>query len=135
MKSGALGKEYKDGETIFHEGDVGDCMYVLQQGQVEVFREVDGKSIRLAILNEGEFFGEMSIFDREVRSASIRAIGDVRALTIDKKNFLRRIHEDPSLAFHIVKSMSQRIREIDSQHSRIKASDRRNWDTRPKKEE
>ncbi|TFG97841.1 MAG: cyclic nucleotide-binding domain-containing protein, partial [Calditrichales bacterium] len=101
MKSGALGKEYKDGETIFHEGDVGDCMYVLQQGQVEVFREVDGKSIRLAILNEGEFFGEMSIFDREVRSASIRAIGDVRALTIDKKNFLRRIHEDPSLAFHI----------------------------------
>lgn len=135
MKSGALGKEYKDGETIFHEGDVGDCMYVLQQGQVEVFREVDGKSIRLAILNEGEFFGEMSIFDREVRSASIRAIGDVRALTIDKKNFLRRIHEDPSLAFHIVKSMSQRIREIDSQHFRIKASDRRNWDTRPKKEE
>jgi CRP-like cAMP-binding protein len=130
MKTGALGKEYKDGENIINEGEKGDCMYVIQEGKVEVYQERDQKDIHLAFLNEGDFFGEMAIFEQEVRSASVRAVGNVQILTIDKKNFLKRIHEDPSLAFHIVRNMSNRIRVMDSNHSRIKASDRRNWDKR-----
>ena len=133
MRLGELGKTYKDGDIIVQEGDVGDCMYVIQKGKVEVIQQRNGKDVRLATLDEGDFFGEMALFEKEVRSATVRAVGNVRVLTIDKKNFLRRIHEDPSLAFNIIKNLSSRIRIMDNQHSKIKARDRRDWDTRPEK--
>ena len=135
MKSGELGKLYEDGEIIVREGDKGDCMYVIQKGRVEVLQTKNKKDVRLAILDEGDFFGEMSIFEKEERSATVKALGEVRALTIDKKNFLKRIHEDPSLAFHIVKNLSRRIRALDSHHTRIRANDRRDWENRPFKQD
>lgn len=112
MEINALGKVFEDGETIIRQGDYGDCMYVIQEGQVEVIREFEECEIRLAVRQKGELFGEMAIFEREVRSATIRALGKARVVTIDKKNFLRRIHEDPSLAYRIVQTMSNRIREL-----------------------
>jgi CRP-like cAMP-binding protein len=115
MDTGALGKVYNDGEIIVRQGEVGDCMYVIQEGQVEVIAEENGEEIHLAVREEGEFFGEMAIFDRDVRSATVRALGDVRVLTVDKKNFMRRIHQDPSLAFRIVETMSQRLRELQAE--------------------
>jgi len=133
MKSGELGKVYRDKEIIVQQNDVGNCMYVIQAGEVEVFQNKNGKEVRLAVLGQGDFFGEMAIFEKEVRSATVRARGEVRVLTIDKKNFLRRIHEDPSLVFNMVKTLSQRIRSLDHQHTRIKAGDRRDWDNRPDK--
>ena len=120
MEAGVLGKLYHDGETIVRQGEVGDCMYVVQAGQVEVLQGKENKEVRLAVLNEGDFFGEMAIFEREVRSATVRAMGDVRVLTVEKKNFLRRIQEDPSLAYHIVQTMSHRIRELNAEIVRIK---------------
>jgi CRP/FNR family transcriptional regulator, cyclic AMP receptor protein len=113
---------YHDGEAIVREGETGDCMYVVQAGQVEVLQGKENKEVRLAVLNEGDFFGEMSIFEREVRSATVRAIGEVRVLTVEKKNFLRRIQEDPSLAYHIVQTMSHRIRELNAELVRIKTT-------------
>jgi CRP-like cAMP-binding protein len=120
METGALGKLYRDGEAIVREGETGDCMYVVQAGQVEVLQGKENKEVRLAVLNEGDFFGEMAIFEHEVRSATVRAIGEVRVLTVEKKNFLRRIQEDPSLAYHIVQTMSHRIRELNTELVRIK---------------
>jgi CRP/FNR family cyclic AMP-dependent transcriptional regulator len=120
MDQGALGKDYSDGEIIVRQGDVGDSMFVIQEGQIEVLKETDGEEIRLRIAREGEFMGEMAIFERENRSATLRALGKVRVLTIDKKNFLRRIHEDPSLAFRIVQTMSSRIRELSDEIARLK---------------
>jgi CRP-like cAMP-binding protein len=122
METGALGKLYHDGEAIVREGETGDCMYVVQAGQVEVIQGKENKEVRLAVLNEGDFFGEMAIFEREVRSATVRAMGDVRVLTVEKKNFLRRIQEDPSLAYHIVQTLSHRIRELNAEMVRIKTS-------------
>ncbi|MCK5645572.1 MAG: cyclic nucleotide-binding domain-containing protein [Anaerolineales bacterium] len=112
MDTGALGKIYQDGEVIVRQGEVGDCMYVIQEGRVEVVIDENENEVVLAERGEGEFFGEMAIFDRDVRSATIRAKGQVRALTVDKKNFLRRIHKDPTMAFRIVETMSHRIREL-----------------------
>jgi len=112
MTVGALGKVYKDGEVIIQQGDVGDCMYVIQDGQAEVILENDEQEIQLDVHGPGAFFGEMAIFDRDVRSATVRALGDVRVLTVDKKNLMRRIHEDPALAFRMVETMSLRIREL-----------------------
>lgn len=120
MSRGLLGKVYGDGEVIIRQGESGDSMYEIQDGQVEVIQEKDGREVPLAVLGRGDFFGEMAIFEREVRSATVRARGEVRVLTIDKRTFLRRITEDPSIAFRIVERMSHRIRKLDAEIVRLK---------------
>ena len=107
-----LGKKYKKGDVIFRQGDIGDCMYVVQKGEVEACAESDGKELRLRTMGPNEFFGEMALFEKEMRTATIRATKDTRVLTIDKKSFLGGIHEDPSLAYRIVETMSHRIRDL-----------------------
>ena len=121
MEPGELGKVYKDTEIIIKQGDPGDCMFVIQDGLVEIIRELDDGEVLLAMRGKGEFFGEMAIFEREVRSATVRAIGEAHVLTIDKKNLLRRLHEDPSLAFNLIQTMSARVREMSSEVSRLRA--------------
>jgi CRP/FNR family cyclic AMP-dependent transcriptional regulator len=113
-----LGKEYKEGDAIVRQGEIGDCMFEILDGRVEVIQETEGEEVRLAELGRGDFFGEMAIFDHEVRSATVRALGLVRALTIDKRTLLRRITEDPSLAFRILEKMSHRIRELNKKMAR-----------------
>ena len=119
MDSGMLGRLYKDTEIIIKQGDHGDCMFVVQEGLVEIVKEVDDDEVQLALRGKGEFFGEMAIFEKEPRSATVRAMGEAWVLTIDKKNFMRRVHEDPSLAFYIVQVMSARIRELSSEVTRL----------------
>jgi len=75
IEKGALGKVYQDGEIITRQGDVGTVMYVIQQGEVEVLMERDGHETLLRVAEEGEFLGEMAIFDHEVRSATLRGEG------------------------------------------------------------
>ena len=122
MSDAELGRVYEDGTIIIKEGDVGDCLYVIQEGTVEILRERNGHATRLGLAGPGEMIGEMAVFERQVRSATVRAHGRARVMTIDKKNFLRRINEDPSLAFRIVQTMSRRIRELDSEVARLKAA-------------
>jgi CRP-like cAMP-binding protein len=121
MSKGDLGRTYKDGEVITRQGDVGDCMYVIQKGQVQVVVERDGVETPLRIANEGEFMGEMAIFDHEERSATLRALGEARLLTIDKKNFLKRIHSDPSLAYRLVQTMSKRVRDLSNEIANLRS--------------
>lgn len=121
METGALGQTYEDGEVVIRQGDTGDCMYVVQEGQVEVVVEKEGREVRLGVRQTGDFFGEMAIFEREVRMATVRALGPARILSVDKKSFLRRVHEDPSLAYRIVQTMSRRIRELSGEVARLKS--------------
>jgi CRP-like cAMP-binding protein len=107
-----LGKDYADHEVIVKQGEPGNCMYVVQEGQVEAIAELDGREMRLRVMGPNDFFGEMALFGTEKRSCTIRALGKARVMTIDKKSFLGGIQEDPSLAFRIVKVMSQRIRDL-----------------------
>lgn len=120
MADGELGKTFNDGELIVRQGDVGRCMYFIQEGQAEIIITKDGTEVLLRIADKGEIIGEMAIFEQEVRSASVRARGTVRALTLDKKTFFRRIHEDPTLAFRIVEIMSKRIRELSNEITLLK---------------
>ena len=114
MIAGSLGKLYQNGDIIIRQGDAGNCMYVVQQGQVEVLLRKGDVDVCVAVLGEGDFFGEMALFDQEVRSATVRARGEVWVLTLEKKSFLRRIHEDPSLAFRMLEKMSHRVRELNA---------------------
>ena len=119
MVSGTLGKLYSDGEEIVHQGNTGESMYVVQSGRVEVVQKMDGGGEQhLAFLEAGNFFGEMSVFEREVRSATVRAVGESRVLKIDKKTLLRRIREDPLLAVNLLKTMSHRIRVLNAEVAR-----------------
>jgi len=112
MRIGALGKLYSDGDVIVSEGETGNCMYVVQAGEVAVARDQGGREIPLATLGPGDVFGEMALFTKQPRSATVRACGEARILTVDKRQFLRRTHEDPSLAFELLKRMSERIEKL-----------------------
>jgi CRP-like cAMP-binding protein len=111
MAEKKLGHLYKDGEIIIKQGTTGDCLYVIQKGRVEVINEQDGKEIKVAELGETEFFGEMGLFEKDVRSCTIRALGDATVMTIDKRNFYQSIHKDSSLAYRLLEKMSNRLRE------------------------
>lgn len=112
MDEGRLGKAYTDGEVICRQGEIGDRMYVIQAGHALVIREVAGTEIVLTELTAGDIFGEMSLFDRQPRSATVRAKGRAQVLTLDKRTFLRGVHEDPSLAYRILQKMCERIRRL-----------------------
>lgn len=112
MKSGELGKIYQSGEVIIRQGESGDCMYVIQSGEVEILRDKDDKQIQIAVRKTGDFFGEMALFSRELRSATVKALGEARVLTVDKKNLLKSIQKDPSLAFRIIETLSKRVRDL-----------------------
>ena len=119
MRRGTLGTTYKNGDVIVRQGDVGHCMYVVQAGEVEVVQEANGRDQRLAVLGEGDFFGEMAVFQKQVRSATIRALGDARVMTVDKKTLLRRIREDPLLALNLLQTLSDRVRELNAEVARL----------------
>jgi CRP/FNR family cyclic AMP-dependent transcriptional regulator len=113
MTDKKLGRLYKDGEIIIKQGTTGDCLYVIQKGRVEVIKEQGETEIKVAELGETEFFGEMGLFEKDVRSCTIRALGEATVMTIDKKNFYQSIHKDSSLAYRLLEKMSNRLREAD----------------------
>ena len=118
MVRGALGKVCRDGEAIVEQGKLGQSMYVVQGGRVEVVQRSDrGDEQHLAYLDAGDFFGEMAVFEKEVRSATVRADGEARVLKIDKRTLLTRIREDPLLAINLLKTMSHRIRDLNTEIS------------------
>ena len=114
-----LGREYADGEVVCRQGEVGSCMYQVQAGEVDVVHEEAGVETSLGRLRAGDIIGEMAIFDRQPRSATVRAAGPARLLTLDKRAFLRQIAEDPSLAFRILGQMSERIRALNAELARV----------------
>ena len=89
-------------------------MYVVQSGRVEVLQTTDSGEQHLAYLETGDFFGEMAVFEKETRSATVRASGESRVLKVDKKTLLRRIKEDPLLAVNLLQTMSHRIRDLNA---------------------
>ncbi len=121
MRKEVLGKVFPAGQTIVKQGDAGDCMYVIQEGDAEVFKVEGAVETLVDHMHAGDIFGEMAILERQKRSATVRARTDVRVLTIDKKTFLRRVQEDPSLAFTVLRSMSNRVRRLDIELAELKS--------------
>ena len=117
---GELGRVYLDGEDIVTEGEVGDCMYIIQHGTADVIRNEDGVATVVDTMESGELFGEMAIVENTVRSSTVRARGEVRAITIDRKTFMRRIQEDPSLAISVLEVLCHRVRNLDNTIAHLK---------------
>ena len=120
MDTDNKGNLFENGEIIIRAGDEPDYMYMILEGNAEVLQEIDDMQIILAVLGEGDVFGEMALFRKEVRSTTVRALGRMRALTLDKTSFLKRVHEDPSFAFMILQKLSRRIHDLDDELVRMK---------------
>jgi len=114
---GALGTRYRSGDVVIRQDEVGDCMYVVQSGRAEVIQSSEHGDQHLAFLEQGDFFGEMAVFCKEERSATVRSVGESRILKVDKKTLLRRIGEDPLLAVNLLQTMSDRIRDLNEEIS------------------
>lgn len=95
---------------IFSEGEAGDCAYVIETGRVLVYLTREGVEVPLSILGVGEIFGEMSLIDSQNRSASVRALEDVRLSVVNKEQLLRRIYETDSVVQLLMKVLLKRLR-------------------------
>ena len=120
MSSGELGRTFAPGEYVVRQGEEGQCMFVIQEGEAEIILTRDGTPVRLGVRGPGDLVGEMAIFERERRLADVRALGRLRVLTVDRRNFLQRVREDPTLAFRVVEQMSHRLRELSDEVARLR---------------
>ncbi|MBI3359592.1 MAG: cyclic nucleotide-binding domain-containing protein [Chloroflexi bacterium] len=116
----ALGKLYQPGDVLIPQGEVSNGMFVILEGQVAMMREQGGQEVFLGVRSAGEFLGEMAMLEKEAQTATLRALSPVRVLTVDKENFTRRIHEDPSLAWRLFRLLSRRIRELSEEAALLK---------------
>lgn len=103
---------FADGEIIFNEGESSSEMFVVRAGKVEISKQVGGHSMRLAMLDRGSFFGEMSLLEGLPRSATARAVGKVSLLVLRPGSLLLQIRRDPTFAFELLQQLSGRIRGL-----------------------
>jgi CRP/FNR family transcriptional regulator, cyclic AMP receptor protein len=115
----AVPRTYPAGTVILREGDPGDTCYVLRAGLARVTRQhADGRSITLTNLGPGEIFGELAMFGGEVRSATVEAVDDVRAVAILAADLKRLLSEHPEIAVKLLGALSGRLREANARISR-----------------
>jgi CRP-like cAMP-binding protein len=120
MRTGELGIVFEAGQYLFRQGEEGDRMYTIQDGEVEVIVHQDGRAVRVATRGPGDFVGEAVIFERGKHAADVRALTQVRVLGVDRRNFLRRANEDPTLVFRVVQQLSRRVRELGEEVARLR---------------
>ncbi len=102
-------RDYQAGAVLFEEGQPGDYMYVVQEGEVEIRRQVGETERVLAVLPAGEFFGEMAILNGRPRSATAVCRTHCRLLTIEGKTFEAMLRARPEIALRIIKSLASRL--------------------------
>lgn len=102
-------KKFEPGDVIISEYEPGDCFYLIQSGQVQLVKSVNGKKKNLDILMPSEFFGEMAILENSPRSATCVAIDNVEVLEFNKENFEILITGNPQIALILLKLFCKRI--------------------------
>jgi CRP/FNR family transcriptional regulator/CRP/FNR family cyclic AMP-dependent transcriptional regulator len=107
-------------KTIVQEGLPGDYMYVIREGRVQVSKlSDDGREKILEFLDEGDFFGEMSLLDDAPRSATVRALSDAKILALSRSDFLNVMRRSPDVAMAVVQELTRRLRDTDEQASSL----------------
>ena len=119
-----IARHYESGKFIFLEDSEGEQCFFVVQGSVKVTRlSKDGREVILAMLNEGEFFGEMALLDGESRSANVIALEETEVLTLNREDFLVVLHDYPQIAIQLLKEMAHRLRKSDRQIASLSLSD------------
>lgn len=124
ISSRMITKNFETGSLIFMENSEGEKCFFVSEGSVKVTRlSKDGKEVILAMLNKGEFFGEMALLDGESRSANVIALEKTEVLTLNRKDFLSVLEEYPEIAIQLLKEMAHRLRKSDRQIASLSLSD------------
>jgi len=110
-------RPYAPGEILFHEGDVGRALFILESGHVEISRKTpDGGTRPVAVLNPGDYFGEMSLLDEFPRSASAAAMEPVVAHLLYKTEIEKLIKHVPhigaAIMTHLGMLLAARLRAL-----------------------
>ena len=119
-----VAKHFENGNYIFLEDSEGEQCFFVLEGSVKVTRlSKDGREVILAMLNEGEFFGEMSLLDGESRSANVIALEKTKVLTLDRNDFIEVVNDYPQIAVQLLKELARRLRKSDRQIASLSLSD------------
>jgi CRP/FNR family cyclic AMP-dependent transcriptional regulator len=109
-------RRFKPGQVLFHEGDPGHALYLIQSGLVKVVRIApDGQETILHVAGCGECLGEMALLDEEPRSATTEALGEVEALMLDREAFLALLERQPAAARAVMAELARRVRRLNEQ--------------------
>jgi hypothetical protein len=101
----------KSGESLYQEGDLGSEMYVVQSGEVRLFRLHDGRKEELAIMEKGDFFGELAVLEGLPRTSAAEAVGDIELIEINSATFDRMIRANIEIAVRMLRKLSNRLQE------------------------
>ena len=119
-----VSKHYDSGQTILLEASEGEQCFFVTEGSVKITRlSKKGREVILAILSDGDFFGEMSLLDGEFRSANVVALEDTEVLTLNRNDFLLVLKNYPQIAIRLLKEMAHRLRKSDRQIASLSLSD------------
>ena len=111
-----VARSYDKEKMILIEESAGETFFLISEGTVKITRmSDDGREVILAILGEGDFFGEMALLDGEGRSANVVALEDAEVLTLQRSDFLDILERFPKIAIHLLKELTTRIRHSDQQ--------------------
>ncbi|MEW6685833.1 MAG: Crp/Fnr family transcriptional regulator [Candidatus Edwardsbacteria bacterium] len=107
-------KTLRPGETLFHEGESGEQMFLIRSGKVRISKRSGQVEKTLAVLKEGDFFGEMALIDGSPRSATATALEETRLLIVDREAFKAQLKENPMIEY-VLETMSRRLRATNRQ--------------------
>lgn len=118
------GRTYNAGDVIFREGDVGNEMFIIQSGKVKITKQLkDGVEKTLVILGPGDFFGEMAVIDKDVRSANAGALEASRLIALDEQVFEMHMQTNPKIVKKILKNLTSRLRDANQQIATLMIKD------------
>jgi CRP-like cAMP-binding protein len=106
---------FEQGHILFHEGDDGEEMFIIQSGRVAIKKKVKEGETTLAVLEKGDFFGEMSVLERLPRSATAEMIEPGEIIVIAGDTFGDMIKANPEIAVRMLRKYSIRLRETNKQ--------------------
>lgn len=101
--------EYKSNEMVFKQGDAGDHMFLVQEGEVEVLQEVGNYQKQVAVLERGDFFGEMAVLESEPRTHSVRTLSSAKLVTIDRAGFKSMLTRNAEIAVRMIRKLGTRL--------------------------
>ncbi|MCE9670532.1 Crp/Fnr family transcriptional regulator [Myxococcus stipitatus] len=106
-------RRYVRGEVIFHQGDVGTALHILRRGQVAIrLSSSEGKEVILALLERGDFFGELALLDGAPRSTDAVAREEVEVLRLRREDFQRYLAIRPQVALGLLTTLSRLVRRV-----------------------
>jgi CRP/FNR family transcriptional regulator len=115
----AVPRSFEPGQAVFREGDASDTCYVVREGQARAIRtHGDGRTITLANFGPGDIFGELAMFEDELRSATVEAIEQMSVVGVLGPDMRRLMSEHPQIATRLVIGLGRRLRETNERLTR-----------------